>query len=59
MMHKVNETTKGIPGDCILQISSDNGSEECFATGGFCKVDGGECPFDDDDIIQLEFKRKK
>ncbi len=65
MMYKATEKTKGVPGDCILQISSGDGvgggvgGEECFATGNFCKADGGKCPFDDDDIIQLEFKKEK
>jgi hypothetical protein len=59
-MYKVTEKTKGIPGSCLLQTCSEYGSyEECFATGSFCKVDGGVCPFDDDDIIQLEFKKEK
>jgi len=59
-MYKVTEKTKGIPGDCILQIKCDFGGDyECFATGNLCKVDGGKCPFDDDEIIHLEFKRKK
>ena len=59
-MYKVNETTLGIPEDCILQIDSEYGGyKECFATGNFCKIDGGICPFDSDDIIRLEFKKKK
>jgi hypothetical protein len=59
-MYKVSEETKGIPGDCTLQIHSDYGGyEECYATGNFCKIEGGKCPFDDDDIIQLEFKKTK
>lgn len=60
MMYKVTEKTKGVPGNCILQTYSENGSyEECYATGRFCKIDGGVCPFDNDDIILLEFKKEK
>ena len=59
-MFKVKETTTGVPRECLLQVSSPGGSyEECFATGNFCKIDGGKCPFDDDDIIQLEIKKEK
>ncbi len=59
-MHKVTEKTKGVPGDCILQTCSEcGGYEECFATGNFCKVEGGMCPFDDNDVIQLEFRKEK
>ena len=57
---KTVKITKGEEGeicDCNFAADSEYGSYlDCGITGKMCVIDGGECPFRKDDIVQIEYK---
>ncbi len=56
----ITQKTQGVPGDCALQGFSEFGAfRTCEATDSICKIDGGKCPFDQDEVIQISYKKTK
>jgi len=55
-MFAVIKDTKGVPGSCALEYDSGM-CMRCRASHDMCKIDGGECPFDKHNVIQLEYRK--
>jgi len=55
---RIVKEINNIQKDCPLQVPSRPGSFlKCLATGDMCKNDGGGiCPFDHDDVVQIEYR---